>query len=89
MKHAAPPARLHANTSQAAFDAYSHYKPLQKTRYTVTAPPGLRPAPWIVDHVVEVTDTGCGLSADELGKLFQPFEQIAAGAKQKGGGTGA
>ena len=39
-------------------------------------------------QAVAVTDTGCGMTADEIGKLFQPFVQIEAGSRQKGGGTG-
>ncbi len=35
----------------------------------------------------EVTDTGCGISEDELDKVFKLFEQTGAGIKQ-GAGTG-
>jgi signal transduction histidine kinase/CheY-like chemotaxis protein len=41
--------------------------------------------PYIL-YVVE--DTGIGISKEDQAKLFQPFEQIRAGATQKGNGTG-
>jgi len=44
------------------------------------APKGMRLA-------VEVTDTGVGIAADELDKLFQPFEQTASG-RGKSSSTG-
>ena len=36
----------------------------------------------------EVTDTGIGLSADEIKKLFQPFVQVDTSSSRKFGGTG-
>ncbi len=36
----------------------------------------------------EVTDTGMGLSADEIKKLFQPFVQADTSSSRKFGGTG-
>jgi CheY-like chemotaxis protein len=37
---------------------------------------------------VAVSDTGAGMSADELGRLFQPFTQGAQGARHGGTGLG-
>ena len=37
---------------------------------------------------VEVEDTGPGISEEEQGRLFEPFEQTAAGAKSGGTGLG-
>uniref|UniRef100_A0A0G4FZ54 histidine kinase n=1 Tax=Chromera velia CCMP2878 TaxID=1169474 RepID=A0A0G4FZ54_9ALVE len=37
---------------------------------------------------VSVRDTGPGLSAEDLGKLFRPYGQVRAGELQNGGGTG-
>jgi PAS domain S-box-containing protein len=42
-------------------------------------------ADWIL---FEVTDTGIGLSPEQMGKLFDSFVQAAPAAKQKFGGTG-
>ncbi len=36
----------------------------------------------------EVTDTGIGLAADEIQKLFQPFVQVDTSSSRKFGGTG-
>ena len=36
----------------------------------------------------EVEDTGVGLSADDISRLFKPFEQAEAGTTRKFGGTG-
>ena len=41
-----------------------------------------------VDEKIVVTDTGCGMTQADIGSLFQPFQQIEAGSRQKGGGTG-
>jgi signal transduction histidine kinase len=38
--------------------------------------------------VFVVEDSGIGISMEDQAKLFQPFEQIRAGATQKGNGTG-
>jgi len=35
-----------------------------------------------------VTDTGPGMSAEQLGRLFTPFDQLSADAARKHGGTG-
>ena len=35
----------------AAFDAYSHYRPAQRTKYRLTCPPGLRPIDYVGVHV--------------------------------------
>jgi CheY-like chemotaxis protein len=40
------------------------------------------------DLVFRVTDTGIGMNADELGKLFQPFTQADATTTRRFGGTG-
>uniref|UniRef100_A0A0G4FJW9 histidine kinase n=1 Tax=Chromera velia CCMP2878 TaxID=1169474 RepID=A0A0G4FJW9_9ALVE len=37
---------------------------------------------------VSVTDTGAGLSKEDMGKLFEPYSQVRAGELQNGGGTG-
>jgi len=40
-------------------------------------------------HIVyEVVDNGCGIPAAEVGLLFKPFVQLAAGEAYKGRGTG-
>jgi len=38
--------------------------------------------------VVSVTDTGSGISPEDLKKLFQPFSQVDASATRKTGGSG-
>jgi len=35
-----------------------------------------------------VSDTGCGMSADMMGRLFRPFEQESASTARKHGGSG-
>ena len=35
-----------------------------------------------------VSDTGAGMTAEQLGRLFTPFEQLSAGTARKHGGTG-
>ncbi|MES9879011.1 MAG: AAA family ATPase [Candidatus Sedimenticola sp. 1PA] len=37
---------------------------------------------------VEVQDTGHGISKDDIGRIFQPFEQLATSSEQKGTGLG-
>jgi CheY-like chemotaxis protein len=48
------------------------------------APPEVPPGPCVR---LEVEDTGCGIAAGELDKVFTPFEQAGSG-RQKIGGTG-
>jgi signal transduction histidine kinase/ActR/RegA family two-component response regulator len=38
--------------------------------------------------LISVTDTGAGISPDDLKKLFQPFSQVDASATRKTGGSG-
>uniref|UniRef100_A0A0G4GJA1 histidine kinase n=1 Tax=Chromera velia CCMP2878 TaxID=1169474 RepID=A0A0G4GJA1_9ALVE len=42
---------------------------------------------WVVMRV-SVTDTGPGLSKEDMTKLFKPYGQVRAGELQNGGGTG-
>jgi signal transduction histidine kinase len=37
---------------------------------------------------ISVSDTGIGIKGDELGKLFNKFQQIESGTSRKFGGTG-
>ncbi|MEQ8406529.1 MAG: ATP-binding protein [Oceanicaulis sp.] len=38
--------------------------------------------------VITVTDTGCGMSAEELARVFEPFAQADASTTKRYGGTG-
>ena len=40
------------------------------------------------DLLVLVQDTGPGIAADDLGKLFQPFQQLDGSIRRRSGGTG-
>ena len=40
------------------------------------------------DLVTSVTDGGIGIKAEDMGKLFEMFQQIPAGQPRSGGGTG-
>lgn len=60
-------------------------------RLTVAPQPGYRRTPDApaVDAVrMAVTDTGIGIKADDLAKLFQPFRQLDAGLTRQHEGTG-
>jgi signal transduction histidine kinase len=37
---------------------------------------------------VDIVDTGIGISADELPRLFRPFAQVDTGLTRRHGGTG-
>ncbi len=37
---------------------------------------------------IQVRDTGCGMTADQVGRLFQPFTQVDSSSGRKHGGTG-
>jgi len=41
--------------------------------------------PWVT---IQITDTGIGISAEDIAHLFQPFRQISIGVANKYGGTG-
>ena len=41
-----------------------------------------------VEILFDVEDTGIGISADHLGRLFQPFSQVDAATTRRYGGTG-
>jgi signal transduction histidine kinase len=40
------------------------------------------------DLVTSVTDTGIGIKTEDMGKLFEMFQQIPEGQPRSGGGTG-
>ncbi len=40
------------------------------------------------DVVVSVSDTGPGIAAEDMGKLFQPFHQLDGSLRRRHGGTG-
>jgi CheY-like chemotaxis protein/nitrogen-specific signal transduction histidine kinase len=58
------------------------------TAGSVTVKIDCAPAPggWTVS--LSVADTGPGMTADKLDRLFMPFEQLEAGAARKHGGSG-
>jgi anti-sigma regulatory factor (Ser/Thr protein kinase) len=47
-----------------------------------------RDASHVERFVVNITDTGIGMSADQMAKLFQPFVQADSATTRKYGGTG-
>ena len=49
------------------------------------APQTIEGAPWVL---FKVSDTGIGMTADQIGKLFQPFSQADATTTRNYGGTG-
>ncbi len=73
-------------------------KHLERTRSLFTIPSGADLSPKLSDSccdavrkgtlTIKVTDTGCGMSEEEMHKLFQPFAQANKGIHAKFGGTG-
>ena len=64
------------------------FEPDAKAKYALNLPAGYKLGYTFCVMTISVTDTGCGMTQGELAKLFQPFVQIEAGSRQKGGGTG-
>lgn len=62
------------------------FRPNRDTLYKVEIPKDAKPMPLVSYARVSVTDTGIGLSREDLQALFQPFKQV--GSKRKSGGTG-
>lgn len=62
-------------------------------KFTETGSVTLRLASWLeepAEHaiLIEIVDTGPGLSTDQLARLFTPFDQTAEGVSARHGGTG-
>jgi signal transduction histidine kinase len=57
----------------------------EKGTVTITAHQGQENGDWIT---LAVTDTGIGMTAEQMGKLFQEFSQASSSTASKYGGTG-
>lgn len=62
-------------------------------KFTTEGSVTLRLSAWVEEPsnyavLIEVADTGPGMSADQLARLFTPFDQTAEGVSARHGGTG-
>ncbi len=62
-------------------------------KFTAEGAVTLRLAGWVEEPssyaiLIEIADTGPGMSSDQVGRLFTPFDQTAEGVSARHGGTG-